>query len=99
MEDIVLIQQIWFVRHSNTPPHKLPNVSKGSLSNKYVFYQTFTFFRHCQVPRIWLYFDTNLNFCGIFSLKIYIIYVTDTLNRYMFEKESKRVKNVKLWPL
>lgn len=36
MEDLVLIQQIWFVRHGNTPPHKLPNVSKGSLSNKYV---------------------------------------------------------------
>lgn len=55
MEDIVLIQQIWFVRHGNTPPRKLPNVSKGSLSNKYVFgffIITFTCFRHCLVPRI-----------------------------------------------
>lgn len=94
MEDIVLIQQIWFVRHGNIPPHKLPNVSKGSLFNKYVFgffNMTFTFFRHCLIPRIWLHFDTNLNFCGIFSKKRYIIFVTDTLNRYMFEKESKRV--------
>lgn len=100
MEDIVLIQQIWFVRHGNTPPHKLPNVSKGSLSNKYVlgfFIITFTCFRHCLVPRIWLHFDTNLTFVVFFLKKKIIIYVTDTLNRYMFEKESKRVKNVKLW--
>lgn len=41
MEDIVLIQKIWFVRHGNIPLHKLPNVSKGSLSNKNIFLNNF----------------------------------------------------------